>query len=47
MHLRWKFSRKLGDPDDAEYALGVVEETGTVYLNPDTMAAYSLARGDH
>lgn len=27
--------RKLGAPDNPEYALGAVGETGTVYLNPD------------
>jgi predicted phosphoribosyltransferase len=39
-------SRKLGAPDNPEYALGAVGETGTVYLNPDAMAAYGLSRSD-
>lgn len=39
-------TRKLGAPDNPEYALGAVGETGTVYLNPDAMAAYSLFRTD-
>jgi predicted phosphoribosyltransferase len=39
-------TRKLGAPDNPEYALGAVGETGTVYLNPDAMAAYGLSRMD-
>lgn len=39
-------SRKLGAPDNSEYALGAVGETGTVYLNPDAVAAYGLSRAD-
>jgi predicted phosphoribosyltransferase len=39
-------SRKLGAPDNPEYALGAVGETGTIYLNPDAMAAYGLSRSD-
>jgi putative phosphoribosyl transferase len=39
-------TRKLGAPDNPEYALGAVGETGTVYLNPDAMAAYGLSRVD-
>jgi predicted phosphoribosyltransferase len=39
-------TRKLGAPDNPEYALGAVGETGTVYLNPDAMAAYGLSRED-
>lgn len=38
--------RKLGAPDNPEYALGAVGETGTIYLNPDAMAAYGLSRTD-
>ena len=34
--------RKLGAPDNPEYALGAVGETGTVYWNPDAMRAFSL-----
>ncbi|MBX3302989.1 MAG: phosphoribosyltransferase [Nitrospira sp.] len=37
-------TRKLGAPDNPEYALGAVGETGTVYLNPEAMAAYGLSR---
>ena len=36
-------TRKLGAPDNPEYALGAVGETGAIYLNPDAMAAYSLS----
>ncbi len=39
-------TRKLGAPDNPEYALGAVGETGTIYLNPDAMAAYGLSRLD-
>jgi predicted phosphoribosyltransferase len=39
-------ARKLGAPDNPEYALGAVGETGTIYLNPDAMAAYGLSRSD-
>jgi predicted phosphoribosyltransferase len=39
-------TRKLGAPENPEYALGAVGETGTVYLNPDAMAAYGLSRVD-
>lgn len=39
-------TRKLGAPDNPEYALGAVGETGTVYLNPDAMAAYGLSRSE-
>lgn len=39
-------TRKLGAPDNPEYALGAVGETGTVYLNPDAMAAFCLSRAD-
>jgi len=36
-------ARKLGAPDNPEYALGAVGETGTIYLNPDAIAAYNLS----
>ena len=39
-------TRKLGAPDNPEYALGAVGETGTVYLNPEAMAAYGFSRAD-
>lgn len=39
-------TRKLGAPENPEYALGAVGETGTVYLNPDAMAACRLSRTD-
>lgn len=39
-------TRKLGAPDNPEYALGAVGETGTVYLNLEAMAAYGLSRTD-
>jgi putative phosphoribosyl transferase len=39
-------TRKLGAPDNPEYALGAVDETGTIYLNHDAMAAYGLSNSD-
>ena len=39
-------ARKLGAPDNPEYALGAVGETGIVYLNPEAMAAFHLSRSD-
>lgn len=36
-------ARKLGAPDNPEYALGAVGETGTVYMNPEAMAAFRLS----
>lgn len=38
--------RKLGAPDNPEYALGAVGETGTLYLNPEAMASFHLSRAD-
>jgi putative phosphoribosyl transferase len=39
-------TRKLGAPDNPEYALGAVGETGTISLNPEAMAAYGFSRTD-
>jgi putative phosphoribosyl transferase len=39
-------TRKRGAPDNPEYALGAVGETGTIYLNPEAMAAYGFSRTD-
>jgi predicted phosphoribosyltransferase len=39
-------THKLGAPDNPEYALGAVSETGTVYLNSEAMGAYGLSRAD-
>ena len=36
-------ARKLGAPDNLEYALGSVGETGTIYLNPDAITVYDLS----
>ena len=38
--------RKLGAPDNPEYALGAIGEIGTVYLNPEAKAAYRLSPAD-
>ncbi len=39
-------TRKLAAPDNPEFALGAVGETGTVYLNPEAMAAFCLSQED-
>lgn len=39
-------TRKLGAPDNPEYALGAVGETGIVYLNPEAMAAFRLSQAE-
>jgi putative phosphoribosyl transferase len=39
-------TRKLGAPDNPEYALGAVGETGMVYLNPEAVTAFSLTHAD-
>lgn len=39
-------ARKLGAPDNTEYALGAVSETGAIYLNPDAVTAYCLSVDD-
>jgi putative phosphoribosyl transferase len=37
-------ARKLGAPDNPEYAIGALSETGTIYLNPDAVEAFRLSR---
>jgi len=39
-------TRKLTAPDNPEFALGAVGETGAIYLNPEAMAAYRLSQAD-
>ncbi len=39
-------ARKLGAPDNPEYAIGAVSETGWVYLNPQAIGAYALGSAD-
>jgi len=39
-------TRKLGAPDNPEYALGAVGETGAIYLNHEAMASYGFSRTD-
>jgi putative phosphoribosyl transferase len=36
-------SRKLGAPDNPEYAIGAMGETGTVYMNPEGAAAFRFS----
>jgi putative phosphoribosyl transferase len=39
-------TRKLSTPDNPEYAIGAVSETGAVYLNPDAVEAFHLSHAD-
>ncbi len=39
-------TRKLGAPDNPEFALGALGETGMIYLNPDAMATSGLSHVD-
>ena len=39
-------TRKIGAPDNPEYALGAVSECGNIYLNPEAAAAFALSRED-
>jgi len=38
--------RKLGAPDNPEYALGAVSETGVVYVNPEAKTSLHLSQAD-
>lgn len=39
-------TRKLSTPDNPEYAIGALSETGAVYLNPDAVEAFHLSHAD-
>jgi putative phosphoribosyl transferase len=39
-------TRKLGAPDNPEYALGALSETGAIYLNPDAVEVFHLSHAD-
>jgi putative phosphoribosyl transferase len=39
-------TRKIGAPENPEYALGAVSETGNIYLNPVAMAEFQLSQDD-
>lgn len=39
-------TRKIGAPENPEYALGAVSESGNIYLNPEAVAAFGLSRED-
>ncbi|MCP9456307.1 MAG: phosphoribosyltransferase [Nitrospira sp.] len=39
-------ARKIGAPDNPEYALGAVGESGGIYWNPTARAAYRLSPAD-
>lgn len=39
-------ARKLGAPDNPEYAIGALSETGAVYLNTDAVEAFQLSHAD-
>lgn len=36
-------TRKIGVPENAEYALGAISETGNLYLNPEAVAAFHVS----
>lgn len=40
------FSRKLGHPDNPEYAVGAIAEDGTIYLNPHALSEVSQLQID-
>ncbi len=39
-------SRKLSMPDNPEYAVGALAETGAVYINPEAAEAFHLSHAD-
>ncbi|HSF70109.1 MAG TPA: phosphoribosyltransferase family protein [Nitrospira sp.] len=39
-------TRKLGAPDNPEYAIGALSETGAIYLNADAVEAFQLSHAD-
>jgi putative phosphoribosyl transferase len=39
-------TRKLATPDNPEYAIGALSETGAVYLNSDAVEAFHLSHAD-
>lgn len=39
-------SRKIGAPDNPEYAMGAVSETGAVYWNRDALRGLGLSQGE-
>jgi putative phosphoribosyl transferase len=39
-------ARKLGAPDNPEYALGALSETGSLYLNPEALEAFPLTQAE-
>jgi putative phosphoribosyl transferase len=38
--------RKIGAPENPEYALGAISETGNIYLNPEAGGAFGLSHAD-
>jgi len=39
-------TRKLSTPENPEYAIGAVSETGAIYLNPEAVEAFQLSHDD-
>jgi len=39
-------TRKLTAPDNPEYAIGALSETGAIYLNPDAVEAFQLSHAE-
>ncbi len=39
-------ARKIGSPENLEYALGAISETGNIYWNPEAVAEFRLSSGE-
>ena len=39
-------TRKISTPDNPEYAIGAISETGAIYLNPDAIEAFQLSHDE-
>jgi putative phosphoribosyl transferase len=39
-------TRKLSTPDNPEYAIGALSETGAIYVNPEAVEAFHLSHAD-
>lgn len=39
-------TRKISTPDNPEYAIGALSETGAIYLNPDAVEAFHLSHDE-
>ncbi len=39
-------ARKIGSPENLEYALGAISETGNIYWNPEAVSEFRLSSGE-